>query len=218
MIERRKLLTELVKQRARRRAIGFGSGLLVLAAAGSFAITPDSTSTPLAAEAAPSSYVAYSTLSLVADLSERQLYIYKDGETIGTYAVAVGKPKNPTPRGNFAIKKVVWNPSWVPPDAPWARGKKPKEPWHPANPMKTVKLFFSEPDYYIHGTGELESLGTAASHGCLRMSPTDVAEVARIVMENGGAPREPSWFEEVINGGATKTVKLPNPVRMSVVD
>lgn len=84
--------------------------------------------------------------------------------------------------------------------------------------MKTVELFFSEPDYYIHGTGDVESLGTAASHGCLRMSPTDVAEVARLVMESGGAEREESWFEKVMNNRETKTVTLSRPVRMSVVE
>lgn len=84
--------------------------------------------------------------------------------------------------------------------------------------MKTVKIFFSEPDYYIHGTGDTESLGTAASHGCLRMSPSDVAEVARLVMEHGGAEREESWFERVIGGRETRVVRLPRPVVMSVVE
>lgn len=205
--------TTMVRKRARRTAIGFGSGLLMLAAVGGPAMTTESMARPGADATA-----GYSALRLVADISERQLHVTREGETIATYQVAVGKSRNPTPRGTFTIRRLVWNPAWVPPDAPWARGKKPREPWHPANPMKTVKIFFSEPDYYIHGTGDTESLGTAASHGCLRMSPSDVAEVAKLVMEHGGVEREESWFERVIGGRETRVVRLPRPVVMSVVE
>ena len=65
--------------------------------------------------------------------------------------------------------------------------------------MKVVKIFFREPDYYIHGTGDIASLGTAASHGCLRMAPSEAAEVARLVMEHGGAPKEESWYSRVLH-------------------
>lgn len=157
------------------------------------------------------------SLQLVASLSAKELYVKRNGETVATYAVAIGKPKYPTPRGYFNIRKVVWNPGWVPPRAPWARGKKPRDPGHPANPMKAVKIFFREPDYYIHGTGETETLGTAASHGCLRMSPEEATEVARLVMEHSGATRDEGWFSEVLAMGRTKTVRLPTPILLSIV-
>jgi lipoprotein-anchoring transpeptidase ErfK/SrfK len=156
------------------------------------------------------------TLALVANLSTRQLTVQRDGEVIATYAVAVGAPSHPTPPGNYSVRKVVWNPGWVPPNAPWARGKKAKEPWHPSNPMKMVKIFFREPDYYIHGTAETETLGTASSHGCLRMDPSDAADVARMVMEHGGADRDPSWFEEVMSIGRTRTVPIPRAIRLTI--
>ena len=65
--------------------------------------------------------------------------------------------------------------------------------------MGRVKIFFAEPDYYIHGTEAEESLGTAASHGCLRMSNDDVIELARLVMEHGGEARSPNWFRRILN-------------------
>ncbi|MDB4914448.1 MAG: ErfK/YbiS/YcfS/YnhG family protein, partial [Gemmatimonadetes bacterium] len=89
------------------------------------------------------------SVKLVANLSSRKIEIH-DGDSItATYAVAVGKGSKPTPSGQFFIRKIVWNPRWVPPDEPWARGKTPQPPGADKNPMKLVKLFFQEPDYYI---------------------------------------------------------------------
>jgi len=157
--------------------------------------------------------------SLVADLSERKLYIKEGDSTVETFPVAVGKGSKPTPQGNYKIRKIVWNPEWIPPDQPWAKGKTPQAPGAKANPMKLVKIFFKEPDYYIHGTGEVESLGEAASHGCLRMDPDDAYRVARYLMEHGGQPQDDSWFQRVLHfRSETKTVILDHPIPMTVVD
>ncbi|HYR29282.1 MAG TPA: L,D-transpeptidase, partial [Thermoanaerobaculia bacterium] len=112
---------------------------------------------------------AAAELRLEVDLSDRLLRAVVDGEVIREYAVSVGKEKYPTPSGDFKIKKVIFNPSWKPPDSKWAKGKTAKPPGHPENPMKLVKMFFKEPDYYIHGTADEDSLGGAESHGCVRM-------------------------------------------------
>ena len=65
--------------------------------------------------------------------------------------------------GRFIVRHIVWNPAWVPPNAGWAKGKQPAAPGDPKNPMRAVKIFFQEPDYYIHGTNAEESIGYAAS-------------------------------------------------------
>ncbi|HUR91362.1 MAG TPA: L,D-transpeptidase family protein, partial [Gemmatimonadaceae bacterium] len=92
-----------------------------------------------------------------------------------------------------------------------------KEPGDPANPMQTVKMFFQEPDYYIHGTPAVESLGEAASKGCLRMDPQEVASVAQWVMEHGGQPRPPSWFERIRRLARREhIVHLENPIILTI--
>src|SRR4029077_1805360 len=94
-------------------------------------------------------------LTLRADLRARILIVRRGASTLKTYAIAVGQDRYPTPVGTFTISKIVWNPSWrPPPDAEWARGKTTKGPGDPENPMKVVKIFFQDPDYYIHGTGD----------------------------------------------------------------
>ena len=147
-------------------------------------------------------------LDLTARLSARKLIVRKDGEVVKEYDVAVGKDGYPTPTGLFHIRKIVWNPSWVPPDSKWARGKSPKGPGHPANPMKLVKIFFQEPDYYIHGTGDTESLGDAASHGCLRMDPDEAGELALMIMDNAGQERSWDWIKGLLHIGEQRTVRL----------
>jgi hypothetical protein len=147
-------------------------------------------------------------LELTASLSARKLTVRRDGELVKEYDIAVGQDRHPTPTGLFNIQKIVWNPGWVPPDTKWARGKSPKGPGHPENPMKLVKIFFQEPDYYIHGTGAIESLGEAASHGCLRMDPDEAAEVALMVMENAGQERSWDWIKGLLHIGEQRTVRL----------
>jgi lipoprotein-anchoring transpeptidase ErfK/SrfK len=155
-------------------------------------------------------------LRLEVDLSDRQLHALVDGEVLESFDVSVGKEKNPTPEGTFTIRKVIWNPAWTPPDAKWARKKTPKPPGHPDNPMKRVKMFFKEPDYYIHGTGDEESLGKAESHGCVRMHPDDVTRLAQLVMEHGGKPMPEPWFRRVFRAKKTKVVYLEMPVPVEI--
>ena len=157
-------------------------------------------------------------LVLKANLRARILFVTRGDSTIKSYAVAVGQEKYPTPLGTFTIRKIVWNPSWrPPPEADWAKGKTAKGPGDPGNPMKVVKIFFQEPDYYIHGTGDVESLGSAASHGCLRMDPTEVADLAQLIMEHGGQPRGENWFWRILHSRREEqVVYLDNPVSLTI--
>jgi lipoprotein-anchoring transpeptidase ErfK/SrfK len=156
-------------------------------------------------------------VTLKADLSSRTLTVMGANGVIRTFAVAVGSPKYPTPPGTYKIRRIVWNPSWIPPDSKWAKKETPKGPGEKGNPMKVAKIFFREPDYYIHGTADVNSLGDAASHGCLRMAPDDVAELAQFLMQNGGQAREEGWFSRVIHmRWKTHTVNLSQPIALTV--
>lgn len=141
---------------------------------------------------------------------------FVDGVEVERFPVAIGTEKYPTPIGDFEIRKVIWNPSWKPPDSKWARGKSAKPPGHPENPMKLVKMFFKEPDYYIHGTGDEDSLGKAESHGCIRMAPEDVTRLAQLVMEHGGKPMPEPWYKRILHRKSTKVVYLEDPVPVAI--
>ena len=158
------------------------------------------------------------TLRLTADLSQRMLYVEENDQVVLSFKVAIGTHQHPTPTGSYLIRRIVWNPSWVPPDSKWARRERPRAAGDPTNPMRLVKIYFRAPDYYLHGTPYVGTLGKAASHGCLRMDPVDAAEVAQYVMEHGGQPRDENWFWRVIHARSeTKTVNLRNPIPMTIV-
>ena len=159
-----------------------------------------------------------SALDIKVDLSARQLLALKDKKLVAVYPVAVGAPEHPTPKGTYSVRRIIWNPRWVPPDSEWAADEQPREPGDPKNPMGKVKIFFREPDYYIHGTRAVDSLGQAESHGCIRMRNSDAVALARMVMTHGGSPRPASWFQRILNRvRSTQEVRLGQPVTVRVV-
>ena len=137
-------------------------------------------------------------------------------KTLHRYDVSVGTKAHPTPHGTFHINHIVWNPAWVPPKEKWAKGKKPTAPGDKKNPMKVVKIFFKEPDYYIHGTGDEEALGGAASHGCIRLSQGDAFRLGRYLMDHGGASRSSAWYANVFERGTSADVRLTSAARIVI--
>lgn len=155
-------------------------------------------------------------VSLAVSTKKNIMELRVGGKTIRRYDVSVGKKAHPTPHGTFRINHIVWNPAWVPPKEKWAKGKKAEKPGSKKNPMKVVKIFFKEPDYYIHGTGDEEALGGAASHGCIRMSQSDAFRLGRYLMDNGGAARDAAWYAGVFNRGVSADVRLKASARIVI--
>jgi len=155
-------------------------------------------------------------LSMAVSTQKKILVVRIGAQDVKHYDVAVGTPKHRTPMGRFGVRHIVWNPAWVPPKAKWSKGKQPAAPSDPKNPMKVVKLFFQEPDYYIHGTDQEETIGAAASHGCIRMAQADVYDLARFLMQNAGAARSDDWYNQVINTTKPADVRLPKAVPLVI--
>lgn len=165
----------------------------------------------------PSADAALADISLRVDVSERRLYVERNGEVDRSYRIAVGSAKYRTPRGTFTVNHLIWNPRWVPPDAGWAKKKTAKAPGEPGNPMGRVKIFFKEPDYYIHGTNDGESIGQAASHGCVRMLNGDVMELGQLLIEEGEANVSEGLIRRLIDRvRQTRNIRLQRGVRMVV--
>ncbi len=110
------------------------------------------------------------------NLSTRTLTLERNGKKVKTYRVAIGQPAYPTPTGNYKIVNKQKNPRWIPPNSPWAKGLGPIPPG-PGNPLGTRWIGTSAPAVGIHGTYADWSVGTAASHGCLRMHIPEVEEL-----------------------------------------
>ena len=104
-----------------------------------------------------------------------RLRLFEDLKPVAGYRVAVGMPGHETPRGRFAIANKTVDPAWSAPDQPWAGAYRNEvvPGGSDENPLKARWLGIVD-GVGIHGTDALWSLGTAASHGCIRMSVADV--------------------------------------------
>ncbi|MFN8161395.1 MAG: L,D-transpeptidase/peptidoglycan binding protein [Solirubrobacterales bacterium] len=120
-----------------------------------------------------SQYPSYLTL----DRSSFTLRLWKDLELAKSYTVAVGQQGLETPAGLYHIQDKQVNPSWHVPDSAWAGDLAGQViPPGPEDPIKARWLGIFD-GAGIHGTDETWSLGTAASHGCVRMSIPDVIDL-----------------------------------------
>ncbi len=118
---------------------------------------------------------------LYISLNRRTLTLYRDGRAFKKFRVAIGMPGYETPTGNFSVVVMQTNPAWLPPDSPWAKGLGPIPPG-PGNPLGTRWIGTSSAGVGIHGTTAGWSIGTAASHGCLRMHMPDVENLYQYVV------------------------------------
>jgi lipoprotein-anchoring transpeptidase ErfK/SrfK len=120
---------------------------------------------------------AYGTIVTI-DRGNFKLRLFKNLKLSKTYGVAVGMPAYPTPTGLFSISNKAVNPAWTAPNSPWA-GAYANEtvPGGSAeNPLKARWMGIVN-GVGIHGTGAEGSIGSRASHGCIRMRVADVIDL-----------------------------------------
>ena len=115
---------------------------------------------------------------LVAERNAFQLHLYKNLELARSYTVAVGALGFDTPAGLYHIQNKAVNPAWSVPNSDWAGDLAGTvvPGGVPENPLKERWLGIYD-GAGIHGTDQTYSLGTAASHGCIRMSIPEVIEL-----------------------------------------
>jgi lipoprotein-anchoring transpeptidase ErfK/SrfK len=124
-----------------------------------------------------SEYPTYLTL----DRASYTLSLWKNLKLAKTYTVAVGQEGLETPEGLYHIQDKQVEPTWHVPESDWAGSLAGQSiPPGPSNPLKARWMGIYE-GAGIHGTEETYSLGTAASHGCVRMSIPDVEELYDLV-------------------------------------
>jgi lipoprotein-anchoring transpeptidase ErfK/SrfK len=116
---------------------------------------------------------------LIVNRSAFQLTLYKNLKPAKTYGIAVGKVGLETPAGLYTIQNKAVNPAWTMPNSDWVapedRGKVIPG-GIPENPLKARWMGIYD-GAGIHGTDAEGSIGTAASHGCIRMRIPEVIEL-----------------------------------------
>lgn len=154
------------------------------------------------------------TLAFRLNLPAYRLDVLID-DAIVSYHVAIGTRRYPTPRGHFTLRRVELNPAWIPPASDWARDRVPLPPG-PHNPMGRAKFEFS-PTYYLHGTPEPASVGSAASHGCVRLRNEDALALGMHLVLWGRPDLPLSTVARWLSDSATgRTVVLARPATLDI--
>ena len=119
---------------------------------------------------------------IIVDIGDLHLYLYRNDKLVKSYPVATGQPAYPTPTGTYSVVNMQMNPTWLPPNSDWAKDAKPIPPGA-TNPLGTRWIGTSATGVGIHGTPDDASIGSYASHGCIRMHIPDVEDLyARVVI------------------------------------
>jgi hypothetical protein len=115
---------------------------------------------------------------IVINRSQFRLRLFKGLRLHETYPIAVGQVGLETPAGQYKIANKAINPAWHVPNSAWA-GKlagKVIPGNDPTNPIKARWLGVYD-GVGIHGTSDDASIGSNASHGCIRMHIPDVEKL-----------------------------------------
>ena len=115
---------------------------------------------------------------LIIHRNQFKLTLYKQLKPAKTYSIAVGKIGLETPAGLYHIQNKAVNPAWNVPNSDWAGDLAGTvvPGGTPENPLKARWMGIFD-GAGIHGTDAINSIGTAASHGCIRMRIPDVIEL-----------------------------------------
>ncbi len=122
----------------------------------------------------PSITMASLPKAIFVRLNWTRLWLYNHKTLEATYRIAVGQPAYPTPTGTWHIVRKVVNPDWTNPGSAWASGMPSYIPPGPSNPLGLRALYLDAPGIRIHGTTNIDSIGTPASHGCMRMANSNI--------------------------------------------
>ncbi len=110
---------------------------------------------------------------ILVSIPDRKLAVIENGEVIRVFAVSVGAQVSPSPVGQFEIVSRLANPTYYHPGTVIPPGN--------GNPIGARWIGLNQKGYGIHGTNRPNSIGQAASHGCIRLRNRDVKQLYEMV-------------------------------------
>jgi lipoprotein-anchoring transpeptidase ErfK/SrfK len=118
-------------------------------------------------------------MAIVVSLSQTRVRLFQGAKLVKTYPCAPGQPAWPTPQGDFKVVRMQANAPWINPHSTWSAKMPDMIPGGPGNPMGDRKIAINYPGVFLHGIppSEYGSIGTHASHGCMRMMPSAIHDL-----------------------------------------
>ena len=123
---------------------------------------------------------------IIADKRKKQVFAYDaGGKLVAAYPATIGSSDPPSPTGTHAVSRIAFDPNYTyNPNLNFKQGDNDKIltiPPGPNGPVGSIWIALDKPTYGIHGTPEPSKIGKTESHGCVRLTNWDAAELARLV-------------------------------------
>ncbi|MCC8943605.1 L,D-transpeptidase [Bradyrhizobium sp. Arg62] len=116
--------------------------------------------------------------TIIVHTSERFLYVVQGNNRALRYGIGVGRDGFQWSGLKRIVRKAEW-PDWTPPEEMIAR--QPYLPRFmaggPGNPMGARALYIGGTVYRIHGTNQPETIGSAVSSGCFRLTNKEIMDL-----------------------------------------
>lgn len=105
------------------------------------------------------------------------------GALVATYPATIGSSRFPSPDGSMEVTAVAAAPTYHfnPEGRDWGPDKQLTIAAGPNNPVGGTWIDLSKEGYGIHGTPDPALIGKTSSHGCVRLTNWDAAELAKAV-------------------------------------
>jgi len=135
---------------------------------------------------------AVAGVEISVDTFAQQMTVSVDGAPLYTWPVSTGRQGYATPAGSFRpfrMEREHYSREWDEAPMPYS-------------------IFFTERGHAIHGTRSTGALGSAVSHGCVRLAPDNAAVLFDLVQAHGLVDTE----VEIIGGGLAGDTYLPPSV------
>lgn len=128
---------------------------------------------------------AFAHRRIYIDTKERFLLIYDDKQLVAEFPITPGSTTLPAPLGLWKILGIATLPVFRHDEGVLNHGVKSTEffnlPPGPNNPVGVLWIGLNKPHVGVHGTNNPETIGRAASHGCIRTANWDAARVKELV-------------------------------------
>ena len=149
------------------------------------------------------------------------LTLWQNGAEVKTYQIGIGRKDFPVPIGEREARQIIFNPNWIPPDSAWVRRARGVEPYEritasdPRNPLGKIKIPLGG-GYLIHEAAKPSDIGQLVSHGCIRMLPDDLFDLAEKIISARKLPVTQSQLREVGKNTERLVVELDAPLLVDI--
>jgi lipoprotein-anchoring transpeptidase ErfK/SrfK len=117
------------------------------------------------------------------DKDQQTVKVYSgENDLIAFFPASVGSEDKPSPSGTLKVTLIESDPAFHYNPRYQFKEVETHKPFNlmpgPNNPLGTMWIALSKPSYGIHGTPEPSQVGSAASHGCVRLTNWDAQRLA----------------------------------------